>query len=259
MPEKNCICCGKLFHTKPKYPNTQHCSRSCVNIHRMNQKAKRFCNFCQKEINDRPRCWIRHERALCDKTCEGKFRQNRVHGACAICDAPLNSRKSAPRVVCSKDCMKIHLRNKYVARTSTAKRSFVEVFLVHMLKKNFPEVEIVESERNVLNGYEIDIFLPKLNMGIECCGIHHYLPINSEEALQKIQKRDTLKRKIAESKGIKIVTLKYLYSVSKTSKTKLINLFLELCELISFKPTNLEVNMKHIDDLYRKVEQVTIN
>lgn len=256
MYDKTCVVCEKPFTTKNK--KTQSCSRACANTNRMNQKPKRYCDFCKKEITDRPRCWIRHETAFCNKTCEGEFRKKSVFGNCAVCDKPIESRQSAERVVCSKDCMKIHLRNKYIARTATAKRSFVEVFLVHMLRKNFPEIEIVESERTALFGYEIDIFLPKLNIGIECCGIHHYLPINGEEALRKVQTRDELKRKIAESKNIKIITLKYLYSVSKTARTKLTNLFLELCELLKLEPSNLEVDMKHVDNLYRSVERVSI-
>ena len=51
-----------------------------------------------------------------------------------------------------------------------------------------------------------------MRVGIEYQGIQHYEPVNhwgGKEALEKLQKRDLKKKKIADSLGIPIVYFKY--------------------------------------------------
>ncbi len=248
MKEEVCPVCDKVFyHCQQKQVC---CSSSCSNRHRVRHKPKRYCDFCSKEITSRPRAWIRHKTCFCNKECEGKFKTNRITINCSVCNKQVESVLSKKRTVCSKECMKIHLRRSYKTRKVT-RVSFTEVFLVFMLKKNFSNLKIIENDREILDGFEIDIFLPEFKIGVECSGVHHFLPVNGEGNLAKVQKRDKMKRGLAFKKGIKIITLKYLMSHSKTTKTKLINLFLELCAELDFTPSILEVSMKEVDNLYR--------
>lgn len=249
MKKLICPVCEKEFSTKQQKQTC--CCRGCANTSRMNSKPKRYCNHCEKEIFNRPRCWIRHTTAFCNKECEGNYRKQRIQGQCSVCETPIEFTEGRKRVVCSKECMKIHLRKSYMTREFTIRRSFTEVFLLYMLSNNFPSYSYLPNDRIILEGFEIDIYIPELKVGIECSGPHHFLPINGENELDKIQKRDRMKRGLAYKKGISIITLKYLTSHSKTTKTKLLHLFSELCISLNLTPLSMEVNMKQIDALYR--------
>lgn len=88
-----------------------------------------------------------------------------------------------------------------------------ETILYHIVRSLLPNFAIRRHYRpNFLDGLEIDIFIEELRVGIEYQGIQHYEPVNhwgGKEALEKLQKRDLKKKKIADSLGIPIVYFKY--------------------------------------------------
>ena len=70
----------------------------------------------------------------------------------------------------------------------------------------------------MLDGYEVDIAIPDLNLGIEWNGIIHYKPIYGQAKLSNIQQRDAEKQKIAEEKGISLIVIPDLVSTQARVK-----------------------------------------
>lgn len=73
--------------------------------------------------------------------------------------------------------------------------SYVEIDIYNEISSIYQE-EIIRHDRNILNGLELDIYLPKANLAIEVDGIfwHSMKP-----------ERDLLKTEICESKGIQLL------------------------------------------------------
>jgi hypothetical protein len=252
MKKQTCPVCNESFETRQHHQTC--CSTSCSNKFRAKEKPIRFCAFCQEQITDPKRLWPKfiHDNIFCNKTCEANSRRTRPIKECEICKLSFRARTPNSRFCCRK-CMGVYFKEQQISRPCSPKKSFVEVFLTLMLKQNFPNLKIINNDRVILEGFEIDIFLPEYSLGIEVCGPHHYVAINGEEVLAKIQKRDKMKRGLAYKKGIKILTLDVLETYSKTTKTKLINLFVGLCSSLNFSPTNLEVDMSYVDKVYREI------
>ncbi len=70
----------------------------------------------------------------------------------------------------------------------------------------------------MLDGYEIDIAISDLNLGIEWNGIVHFKPIYGQDKLNKIQQRDREKLTIAENKGISLIVISDLVSTESRLK-----------------------------------------
>lgn len=73
--------------------------------------------------------------------------------------------------------------------------SYVEIDIYNEISRIYQE-EIIRHDRNILDGLELDIYLPKANLAIEVDGIfwHSMKP-----------ERDLLKTEICESKGIQLL------------------------------------------------------
>jgi hypothetical protein len=128
-------------------------------------------------------------------------------------------------------------------------RSFGECAIVHLLKKNYPTLNIQVSNRDQLNGYELDIWLPDLNIGIEYNGQHHFKPVYGEKIYEKTKQSDKKKNDIAIEKGIKIIYIIPDGSISHTSKNKIINLFKKCCCDLGFSnPSILSFNEQDVLD-----------
>ena len=67
----------------------------------------------------------------------------------------------------------------------------------------------------MLDGLELDIWLPSLKLGIEWNGIYHYKPIRGDQALQRIQSADERKKIICKEKNIKLIVIEDMTSHKK--------------------------------------------
>ena len=87
----------------------------------------------------------------------------------------------------------------------------------------YSDVQLKRHHRpQILEGLELDIFIPHLNIGIEYQGIQHYKPIKhwgGEEALKKTKERDNKKRLLCVKNNITLIYFEY----TETLTLKLVN------------------------------------
>lgn len=88
-----------------------------------------------------------------------------------------------------------------------------ETLLFQIVCKLFPNHRVLRHHRpDWLQGLELDIFLPDLQLAIEYQGQQHYHPIDAwggEQALLGLQRRDVRKARICERRGITLISVKY--------------------------------------------------
>jgi hypothetical protein len=97
--------------------------------------------------------------------------------------------------------------------------SHAEITILKMVKELLPDLKIVHHFRpDWLNGLEIDIWIPDLNIGIEYQGEQHYHPIEiwgGDVGLKDLQIRDARKKKLCKELGVKLIEIKYDQKISK--------------------------------------------
>lgn len=91
--------------------------------------------------------------------------------------------------------------------------------------KTFYIEDIIENDKNVLNGLELDIYIPKLKIGIEFDGTYWHADkrfykkddkINFKYTAEEIWKHDAYKDYLRENKNIKLIRIKeYDYDINK--------------------------------------------
>jgi len=64
--------------------------------------------------------------------------------------------------------------------------SAAEKSILNFIKENYND-EIIENSRNIINPYEIDIFLPKLNLAIEFNGLYWHSEIYHDKSYHKMK------------------------------------------------------------------------
>lgn len=96
---------------------------------------------------------------------------------------------------CSRSCHAIHANKTYNRATRFGiNKSKSETLLVEIIKKDFPNLNIIENDRQILNGLEIDIYIPEKNIAIELNGPCHFIPIFGQDELSKTQNKDLIKK-----------------------------------------------------------------
>jgi hypothetical protein len=92
-------------------------------------------------------------------------------------------------------------------------RNISESILANIIQMIFVEQRIVRNIRpEILEGLEIDIFLPDINLGFEYQGQQHFHPIKAwggNKALQGIQDRDKRKRELCKLNNIILIDIDY--------------------------------------------------
>jgi hypothetical protein len=193
----------------------------------MEKKYKTKCHFCGKEFMrkncDSPKHrsnrsnkqgYVLSGKEFCSKTCFYKSVNKKVTVPCAWCgkevikgQSDLRKTKSG-KSFCSSSCGASF--NNTQRRKS--RRSKCEKMLCEMLVLEFPNMSIIANDRDLLDGFEVDISLPEIKLAIEWNGIIHFKAIYGTDKLAKIQNRDDQKIKIAKEKGITLIVVPDLVS-----------------------------------------------
>jgi endogenous inhibitor of DNA gyrase (YacG/DUF329 family) len=171
------------------------------------------CDECLGMFKDRKSEAKRYERHFCSKACRSKFvgksLRSKVTLQCFHCGKdverkPSEIAKTKHYTFCSNRCTAFY-HNAH--KTRGVNRSIGECWLYLLLKKNFPSLSVIENDREVLDGYEIDILLPEVKLAIEYNGILRFEPICSHEKLSETMGRDARKHSMLTEKQISLLSI----------------------------------------------------
>ena len=180
------------------------------------------CEYCQKifkrESKNQPK-YKGRIRAYCNNKCSNAHHSqlNTIKSNCGFCNKPITkmlsqSKKSkSGKFFCNSSCAASY--NNKLKRKS--RRSKIEIKFYNLLVQEFPNLDILSSDKTMLDGYEADIAIPSLKLAIEWNGIVHFKPIYSQTKLDKIQTRDAEKLEIASNKDINLIVIPDLVSNDK--------------------------------------------
>lgn len=103
-----------------------------------------------------------------------------------------------------------------------------ETLLYHLVCQIFPTERVVRHYRpEFLEYLELDVFIPKLKIGIEYQGIQHFKPVDhwgGEKSFKQVVKRDARKKKLCLENDIKLIYFYHNEEISEELvKNKLIN------------------------------------
>jgi hypothetical protein len=132
---------------------------------------------------------------------------SKVEIKCKVCGCIFHSTKAQVLAVyrggrkkktlesCSRKCSAVIKGSKT--------RSLPEIILYGIISTKFPELEIIQNDRTVLdNGLEIDLYIPAYTLAIEVNGPTHYDNIYGELRLLRTELNDMRKKDKAEELGI---------------------------------------------------------
>jgi hypothetical protein len=219
----NCKFCNKEVRRLPKDiadSKNIFCSQSCsakyYNQFRKVILIKFTCENCKQDF-EKPKYNFHEEgkHFFCSKRCFGFYRRNEktnllfkdqinlheknVLYNCDNCQKEFlitqYRLKSNEHHFCNRSCQAIYANKTYNrAGRFGINKSQAETQLVEIIKKDFPDLYIKENDRKVLNGLELDLYIPDKNVGIELNGPCHYIPIFGEEELSKTKNKDIIKK-----------------------------------------------------------------
>lgn len=178
------------------------CSARYFNQFRIAPKTKLTCHNCKTEFirsNYDIKQSNRHH--FCSRKCSKTARGITVivNVKCTNCQKDIqrnaNKVKDNKYYFCSRSCQAIY-GNKTFNRSTRfgINKSRAESKMVEIIKKDFPNLEIRENDRTILNGLELDLYIPEKNIGIELNGPCHYIPIFGEKELSKTKNKDIVKK-----------------------------------------------------------------
>lgn len=114
-------------------------------------------------------------------------------------------------VFCNRSCSASYNNTK----KRKTRRSKCEILLFDLLKEKYLDLELSSNDKNMLDGLEVDIAIPSLNLAIEWNGIVHFKPIYGDEKLSKIKENDLKKQLLAQEKNIRLIIIPDLVSSEK--------------------------------------------
>lgn len=98
-------------------------------------------------------------------------------------------------------------RNRALNKLIKGSRSKAERVLTTALHEAYPDWTISENDRTVLNGLELDIYIPEIRLAIEWNGVFHYEPIHGIGHLDKIMKKDNIKIEKCREIGVELIII----------------------------------------------------
>jgi hypothetical protein len=218
MPEPNFNCdyCGVGTYKSPyilKRNKNNFCSKECSYKFKI-KKIEVFCNCCGSNTLKSVSQLVKGKKIFCSRECSHKYKDKRVKVACEVCDKLFLKEQCeigrTKKNCCSKECAL--LLTKY-HKDWGSRRSKLEVAIEAYLKDNF--LFHIDYNKNKI-GYELDIYVPHLELAIEINGILHYEAIFGIEKLLRTQKIDREKVLECNKRNIKLVVI----NVSKDRRSK---------------------------------------
>ena len=172
------------------------------------------CDYCGNASYNSPSKIIRNHKNFCSKECSYKYKSKKVEVICLVCQKifckQLCEAKRYTRHCCSQECSKLLAK---LRKDWGSTRSKLEIFIEGEMTKIFSF--LIDYNKTDI-GYELDIYIPHLDLAIELNGIFHYKPIYGMEKLLRVQQIDREKVIECKKRNIKLIVI----DVSKDKSTK---------------------------------------
>lgn len=169
-----CYYCNGKFQ-KEKYRITRYLS-----LQRRNLPIKNKIKYCSKKCRYSDISIIPNHKLSKLVTC--------LNCSKLFLKEPSDIRVS-PNNFCCKHCSGVYNASH---KKTGYNRSKLELYIEQQLLKLFPSITFKFNDRTII-GYELDIYLPEINLAFELNGILHYKPIYGIKKLQNSNRIDALK------------------------------------------------------------------
>lgn len=179
------------------------------------KEVNRICQFCKKPFKIDKRLVkyalktnTNKKGKYCSNNCKIQDSKTKVKIKCTNCEKEFrklpNQIKRSKNHFCSRSCSATY-NNKH--KKIGKRRSKLEKYLERQLNNDFKDVLIITYNSKNEIKYELDIYIPSLNLAFEINGIYHYQPIHGDEKLLKIQNIDRKKKIKCQKKNIRLIEI----------------------------------------------------
>lgn len=218
-----CEGCGNPYHWSKKRIKEalskggrwgSFCSPVCYQAHRpaANQAT---CQECGKPFSRCKSELAKSKRAFCSAHCSATFYNRERYGALWASrpipapkqPKPKNQCKSCGQETTNVSYCNGTCRNRALNPLINGSRSKAEKTLVPALKAAYPLWTIEENNRTILNGLELDVYIPEIKLAIEWNGVFHYEPIHGKGHLERITQKDGRKIELCKELGIELIVI----------------------------------------------------
>lgn len=141
-----------------------------------------------------------HKKLYCGHACFALSKKHQI--PCTQCSTPFWCGKKSGRKFCSQSCSASY-QNAH--KTTGVRRSKLEAWMESRLEVLYPNLDIHYNTRPF--GFELDIYIPELQLAFELNGIYHYEPIYGAQKLDKIQSLDANKFQECQKRGISLCVI----------------------------------------------------
>lgn len=209
-----CQQCGSNFESSGKEP--KYCSYKCRGI-ALDAKLHetKECKHCGEP--SLARNLHRHE-----KVC---LSYNRT---CKMCQKDFRVNNTTRRnTFCSQSCSTTYNNSR---RKSGIRRSKLEFFIEAQLLASYPDLKIRFNSITDM-GFELDVYIPELNLAFEINGIVHYKNIYGQEKYLRIKTNDRNKIVKCHEHDIALIVLDTMEQRTFTEKSSMVYLD-TICKVI---------------------------
>lgn len=233
MKEKICETC-KTIYSKSNFK--KWCSEECYNKRKgaftSGGSIIGNCLLCNERVL-KYKSQIVSGNIFCNSKCSGIFNaetirnklQKQVKRKCENCNLEISVTQSSlfnretrlyhKHKFCSRKCNGIYLANQKLgihdpSNTYTKNRSSLEEFLEEKIRRNLPYLEIDLNNRSLIDGYELDIYIPEIKLAIEVNGICHFKKVYKNQKLEKMQQKDKYKIEKCKKLGIELIVIPFI-------------------------------------------------
>lgn len=218
-----CNHCGKTFYWAKKLikealkgvggRSGNFCSPKCYQAARPRntidcEECGKFFGKSLKEVED-------SLHSFCSHHCSATFYNRKRWGAkweqetarVPKVPKPLHTCKSCGKETKNRSYCDGTCRNKALNPLIKGNRSKAERWLVAALKGAYPLWTIEENNRIMLDGLELDLYIPEIKLAIEWNGIFHFEPIRGQDKLERIMVKDNTKIERCRELGIELIVI----------------------------------------------------